>query len=230
MMSNGVKINYRTNGEVKKKLCYNKDMATMDKKSVREEVDRLKQDFEKLCSDSKVSPEMRAVMNSMLLVLELVLAVFLEKKTRKDSKNSSLPFSQTPKDETAKPISGSKGKGKKVSGEISNVRTKETVTIAKAETCNFCGVSLDQTPCREHERRTKIDIVFEKVIEHVDAEVKQCPNCTAELRGIFPKDMSDPLQYGFGLKAFTIHLIISQMVALNRVQKQISAMIGGCHF
>jgi len=33
------------------------------------------------------------------------------------------------------------------------------------------------------------------------------------------------LQYGNGLKAFAIHLIISQMVALNRVQKQIVAMI-----
>jgi transposase len=38
--------------------------------------------------------------------------------------------------------------------------------------------------------------------------------------------MPGKLQYDNGLKAFAIHLIISQMVALNRVQKQISAMIG----
>lgn len=38
--------------------------------------------------------------------------------------------------------------------------------------------------------------------------------------------MPGPLQYGNGLKAFAIYLIISQMVALNRVQKQITAMIG----
>ncbi len=38
--------------------------------------------------------------------------------------------------------------------------------------------------------------------------------------------MPGALQYGNGLKAFAIHLIISQMVALNRVQKQIAAMIG----
>lgn len=198
----------------------------MNKASIREEVDRLKLEFEKLCSDGKVSPEIQAVMNSMLLVVNLILAVFLEKKTRKDSKNSSLPSSQTSKDETAKSSPGTKGKGKEVSGKISNARTKKTVTIAKAETCDVCGVSLDQTPCREHERRTKIDIVFEKVIEHVDAEIKQCPNCTATVKGDFPEDMPGPLQYGHGLKAFAIHLIISQMVALNRVQKQISAMIG----
>ncbi len=38
--------------------------------------------------------------------------------------------------------------------------------------------------------------------------------------------MPGSLQYGNGLKAFAIHLIISQMVALNRVQSQIAAMIG----
>ena len=198
----------------------------MDKKSIRAEVDRLKQNFEELCSDGNVSTEIRTIMNSMLLIVELILAVFLEKKTGKSSKNSSLPSSQTDKDETAKSSPGGKGKGKEVRGKITNARTKETVTIAKAETCDVCGVSLDQTPCREHERRTKIDIVFEKVMDHVDAEVKECPNCTATVKGDFPEDMPGPLQYGIGLKAFAIHLIISQMVALNRVQKQISAMIG----
>lgn len=201
-------------------------MATVNKTSIREEVDRVKQDFEKLCSDGKASPEIQAVMNSMLLIVELILSVFLEKKTRKGNKNSSLPSSQTPKDETAKPTPKSNGKGKKVSGELGNTRTIETTTISKSETCDVCGVSLDQTPCRGHERRTKIDIIFEKVVEHVDAEIKQCPNCTAEVKGGFPEDMPGPLQYGIGLKAFVIHLIISQMVALNRVQKQVSAMIG----
>jgi len=165
-------------------------------------------------------------MSGLLVVVELILAIFLEKKTRKNSKNSSLPPSQTPKDDTAKSNHKSKGKGKKVDGEISNTRIKKSVTIAKAETCDVCGVSLDQTPCREHERRTKIDIVFEKVVDHIDAEIKQCPNCTATVKADFPKDMPGPLQYGNGLKAFAIHLIISQMVALNRVQKQISVMIG----
>ncbi len=198
----------------------------MNKTSIRKEVERVKQEFEQLCSAGNVSPEIQAVMNSMLLVVELILAVFLEKKTRKNSKNSSLPSSQTQKDETSKSNSKTKGKGKKVGGEIRNTRIKETITIAKIEVCDICGASLDQTPCRAHERRTKIDIVFEKVVEHIDAEIKQCPNCTATVKGDFPKDMPGPLQYGNGIKAFAIHLIISQMVALNRVQKQVAAMIG----
>ena len=38
--------------------------------------------------------------------------------------------------------------------------------------------------------------------------------------------MPGNLQYGTGLKAFAVHLIISQIVVLNHVQKQIVAMIG----
>ena len=201
-------------------------MATIDKTSVRKEVDRLKQEFEQLCLDGKTSVEIRVVMNSLLVVVELILSIFLEKTTRKNSKNSSLPSSQTQKDETSLSNSAQNGKGKKVHGEVSNTRIKETATIVKATTCDFCGTPLDGTSCHDHERRTKIDIVFEKVVEHIDAEVKQCPNCKATVKGHFPKDMPGKLQYGNGLKAFAIHLIISQMVALNRVQKQISAMIG----
>ncbi len=93
-------------------------MATINKTSIREEVSRLKKDFDLLCKEDKVSVEMRAVMNSLLMVVELILAVFLEKKTRKNSKNSSIPSSQTEKDETAKATHGSKGRGKKVCGEI----------------------------------------------------------------------------------------------------------------
>jgi len=75
-------------------------MATADKTSIRDEIDRLKQEFEQLCSEGKVSPEIRVVMNSLLVIVELILSVFLEKKTPKNSKNSSLPSLQTEKDKT----------------------------------------------------------------------------------------------------------------------------------
>ena len=201
-------------------------MATVDKTSVREEVERVKTDFDQLCLEGKVAPEVRVLMNSLLVIMNLILSIFLEKTTRKNSKNSSLPSSQTSKDETSISSSNKKGKGKKVNGEVSNSRTNETVTVAPVTTCDVCGTSLDNTTCQCHERRTKIDIVFEKVVEHVDAEVKQCPNCKTTVKGLFPEDMPGNLQYGNGIKAFAIHLIVSQMVALNRVQKQIAAMIG----
>lgn len=99
------------------------------------------------------------------------------------------------------------------------------MTLSKALTCNVCGEDLTDVPCVHVERRTKIDIVFEKVVEHVDAEIKQCPTCEATVKGRFPADLHGPLQYGDGLKAFVINLLVCQMVALNRVQKLATSML-----
>lgn len=202
-------------------------MANLDKTSVRTEVSRLKIDFEQLCTDGKVTAESKALMMSMFLIVELILSIFLEKITKKDSKNSSIPPSQTGKDESALGHQGSHGKGKKENDTLArNTRVNQQVTISTVNFCDVCAEDLTHIPCTHHERRTKIDIVFEKVIEHVDAEIKQCPTCKATVKGQFPVDMHGPLQYGIGLKAFVINLLVCQMVALNRAQRLVNAMIG----
>jgi transposase len=163
----------------------------------------------------------------MFLFIELILAIFLERSTNKDNKNSSKPSSQTEKDESALSHPGSNGKGKSEhKGQAKNTRTKETVTLSQVLFCDICAQDLSNVSCIDHERRTKIDIVFEKVVDHIDAEIKCCPNCDATVKGAFPSDRHGPLQYGDGLKAFVINLIVSQMVALNRVQKLVKSMIG----
>ena len=202
-------------------------MANLDKSTVRNEVSRLKADFERLCSDGKITRESKVLMQSMFMIIELILSIFLERSTQKDNKNSSKPSSQTEKDESALDHKGSKGKGKhEKSGLADNTRTQESITCSKVDNCSVCGESLTDVPCSQSERRTKIDIVFEKVVEHVDAEIKQCPTCHATVKGLFPSDMHGPLQYGDGLKAFVINLLVCQMVALNRVQKLVKSMIG----
>ncbi|WP_349431001.1 IS66 family transposase (plasmid) [Methylomarinum sp. Ch1-1] len=200
-------------------------MANLDKTSVRQELDRVKADFEALRTAGKVTPESLAVMNSLFMIVELILAIFLERTTRKDNRNSSLPSSQTGPDDSAL-VSGSQGKGKRLDKRNAvNSRTVETVSVSTVSTCEVCGESLTDVPCRHHERRTKIDIVFEKVVEHVDAEVKTCPVCQTMVKGRFPDDLAGPLQYGDGLKAFATNLLVGQMVALNRVQQLIGAMM-----
>ncbi len=202
-------------------------MANINKTSVRNEVSRLRADFELLCSEGKVTSEIKVLMNSMFMIIELMLSIFLERATKKDSKNSSKPPSQTEKDESSLTHQGSNGKGKDENDTIaSNTRVKKTVTICEVRICDVCGEDLKDTPCVHHERRTKIDLVFEKVVEHVDAEVKQCPTCASTVKGQFPSDMHGPLQYGNGLKAFVVNLLVCQMVALNRVQKLVKSMIG----
>lgn len=200
-------------------------MSTLNPTSVRSEVDRLKGEFERLTSERQLSAEVLALFSGLLLVVELLLAVFLEKRTRKSSKNSGLPPSQTDKDDTA--VVGRHGKGPRLDGEgLSNTRTREFTTVAAVETCSGCGEALAEVAVLGHERRTRIDLVFEQVVEHVDAEIKRCPHCATTVKGAFPADLSGPLQYGAGLKAFIVHLLVSQMVALKRVQTLLRSVLG----
>ena len=200
-------------------------MASLDKTSVRNQVEKLKTDFERLRCDGKVTVEVQAIMSSMLMMIELILAIFLERATKKNSDNSSIPPSQTDKDNSSLTSPGSNGKGKRPDGEkVKNRRTHETVTVASVDYCEVCGADLGQVACT-HERRTKIDIVFEKVIEHVDAEIKQCPSCQRTVKGKFPADMPGPLQYGLGVQAFIINLLVCQMVALKRAQALVYSII-----
>ena len=176
-------------------------MASFDKTSVRTEASRLKADFEQLCADGKITAESKALMLSMFLIVELILSIFLEKITKKDNNNSSIPSSQTEKDESSLGHQGCNGKGKKETDTlVKNTRVREHVTVSSVSTCDVCAEDLTGVPCTHHERRTKIDIIFEKVVEHVDAEIKQCPACKTTIKGKFPSDMHGPLQYGDGLK------------------------------
>lgn len=202
-------------------------MAQIDKTTVRNEVSRIKADFEQLCASGKITSEIKFLMNSMFMIMELMLSIFLEKKTKKDNQNSSIPSSQTDKDDSAlAPNQGSNGKGKTEKPlTANNTRTIETVTTIEVYNCDVCGEDLSGTVSTESERRTKIDIVFEKVVEHVDVQIKQCSSCDSKVKASFPTDLHGPLQYGNGLKAFVINLLVCQMVALNRVQKLIKSMM-----
>lgn len=200
-------------------------MATVNKQSLREEFDGLKGEFERLCASGTMAAESRALFQAMLMLFEVLMAVFMEKRTPKNSTNSSIPPSQTSKDETTYPGANSKGHAQNGT-RFGNTRTVETVQTAPVNRCGTCGEDLSETPCQGHERRTKIDIIFEKVVSHVDAEIKQCPRCQAQTKGRFPADMAGPLQYGAGIKAYVLNLLIAQMISLKRVQQSIKTLIG----
>jgi transposase len=123
------------------------------------------------------------------------MAVFMEKSTPKNSRNASVPPSQTPKNDDTASQPGTQSKGRDQNPERArHTRTVETVAIAPVNACATCGADLSETPCQGHERRTRIDLVFEKVVSHVDAEIKSCPRCQAVTKGSFPADLSGPLQ------------------------------------
>lgn len=204
-------------------------MASVNKASLREEFTALKEQFERLRAEGKMTEEILALVQALLMLFELLMAVFMEKRTPKSSRNSSLPPSQTDKqDDTAtRPGTQTKGQGA-AHNRSANTRTVETVTILPLDTCNHCGVGLSELPPKAHERRTRIDIIFEKVVSHLDAEIKDCPHCHHQSKATFPADFSGPVQYGPGIRAYVLNLLVAQMLSLKRVQQSIHSLIGRC--
>ena len=202
-------------------------MASVNKQSLREEYQALKEQFDCLCAEGKMASESRALFKAMLVLFELLMAVFMEKHTSKDSTNSGLAPSQTPKDETSTSQPGRHGKGHRQNEVRSeNIREIEITELIEVHACEGCSADLSEVPAHVHERRTLIDIVFEKVVTHLDAEIKDCPHCQTQTKGTFPEEMSGPLQYGAGIKAFVLNLLIAQMLSLKRVQQAIQTLIG----
>lgn len=202
-------------------------MPSINQQSLREEFDALKAEFKQLSSDGKMTPESRALFQALLMLLDLVLSIFMEKVTKKNIKNSSIPSSQTHKDDSATTQAGTNSKGHPQNGVRSNnTRTIETTHVAKVYVCEGCGEDLGRSASAPREKRTKIDILFEKVVTHVEAEIKTCAVCETQTKGQFPVDMPGPLQYGAGIKAYVLNLLIAQMISLKRIQKSIKTLIG----
>lgn len=202
-------------------------MATIDKQSLRESIESLKSEFDSLNQEGKVTAELQVLFKSLLTLMSLMTALFLERTTKKTSRNSSIPSSQTEKDETSLSHKGISSKGQRERQLTSgSFRSVEHVTVIPVESCEQCGEDLSELEANRIERRTKIDILFEKVSEHVDVETKRCPACGTQTKGCFPSTMPHRLQYGDGVRAFAVNLVIAQMVALARVCGMIKTLIG----
>lgn len=74
-------------------------MASVNGQSVREEVERIKAEFDRIAANKKSDSESKILFQSMLMLINLLIAIFLEKTTKKNNKNSSKPSSQTEKSE-----------------------------------------------------------------------------------------------------------------------------------
>ena len=203
-------------------------MPSVNKASLREEFASLKTQFEQHCAAGQVSAELRALVEALLMLFELLMAVFMEKTTTKTSRNSGVPPSQTDQDENPAngSRSGARAKGNNPSHNRGpNTRTIETVTTLPVKHCEHCQADLSQSPSQGVERRTRIDIVFEKVVDHLDAEMKDCPHCGQRTKAPFPSAFAGPLHYGLGLRAYVINLLVAQMVSLKRVVQLLNTLI-----
>ena len=62
-------------------------MATVNRESVREEAERIKSEFARISKSKKIDSEYQLLFHSMLMLINLLIAIFLEKTTTKNTKN-----------------------------------------------------------------------------------------------------------------------------------------------
>lgn len=202
-------------------------MPSVNKESLRQQFSEAKQSATELIAQGNVSPEIKAVITTLLTLMEIVIAVFLEKMTKKTKSNSGVPPSATSKVDDAEGNSGSKSKGSQTNkDDFSNARTQESVERLEVYACECCGADLSDHEPHTVLRRTKIDLYFEKVVEHQETEAKSCSQCDRSTHSQFSSEFQHVKQYGIGLQAFIVNLLCAQMVSLQRVQQLLKSILG----
>ena len=201
-------------------------MATVNARLLREEFDAVKGQIKTLREAGKVSAEADALFGILITLMHVLMTVLLEKTTPKTSANSSIPPSQTEgADHTAKGA----GKGRKRPSDLMGADGFQTLVMEETSTvsdCEGCGADLkDVAPCGS-ERRILYDMEFRLVAHHVEAEIKLCPACRKRTKGRFPNTMPGPVQYGRGIQALVISLLVAHMLSLNRAVALVQTMTG----
>ena len=202
-------------------------MGSVNSASLRDEFDGYKADIASLRKEGKIPKEADVVFSGLCRLLGILMAILLEKTTKKTSRNSSIPPSQTGKDETRKAPKKNRDMDaarNSMTGE--NFRKITVEKISTVETCDSCGTDLSDIEPSAREQRILLDIKYTVEEVKVVADIKDCPECRARTKGRFPENMPGPLQYGDGIKAFVINLLIAQMLSLRRGVELVQAISG----
>ena len=145
----------------------------------------------------------------------------LSDQLAKHSGNSGKPPSS---DGLRKPRS-QRVKGQRASGgqpgheghTLKMVEQPDHIERHEVNVCPHCATDLNSQQAHRVEKRQVFDLPAVKldVTEH-QAEVKQCPGCRQEVKGQFPPNVTQPVQYGPRFKAQAVYLNSYQLIPLAR--------------
>ena len=147
----------------------------------------------------------------------------LQDQLAKNSQNSGKPPSS---DGLKKPRTRSlrKKKGRRSGGQpghkghtLEMVEEPDHIVIHSVQSCSHCRADLNQIEPDGMEKRQVFDVppVKIEVTEH-QAESKRCPGCGQLVKGMFPPEVPQPVQYGERLKAQAVYLNTYQLIPLSR--------------
>jgi transposase len=175
----------------------------------------------------------RATLEQQVQVLRARLTE-LETRLNQDSHNSHQPPSSDGPAKRPHPRSLRKRSGKKRGGQTGHpgvtrclVDDPDIIIEHVPCVCTECGVSLEAAAEISRERRQVIEIPKPQpeVTEH-QAVRRACPACATVIIGIFPPEVSQPVQYGPRTKAAAVYLQTYQFLPYERTVEALGDLFG----
>ena len=156
----------------------------------------------------------------------------LEDQSNKDSHNSSKPpssdgFKKRPKSLRQKSGRSSGGQKGHPGSTLSWSETVDDIVMHEVSECQCCGACLDEVAVASWDLRQVHDLppLRLEVCEH-RAEVKCCPHCGVENRGMFPSQVNSRVQYGDGVRGLMVYLMEAQLLPSERVCELLREVFG----
>lgn len=158
----------------------------------------------------------------------------LQAKAAKNSSNSSKPPSSDgygKKNRTA----SLREKGQKPNGgqpghegaTLNQVEIPDEVEVHDKDCCENCAAFLADVPVSKVEERQVFDIPAMKIIVTAHrSTIKICPECQAENKGDFPENVTQPVQYGNGVKTVATYFNTGHFIPVDRTAQIFKDLFG----